>query len=166
MAALLLTAFSMPTAHAQVKAASHPLTAPVSGTISNGKTFTGVFTVKRFVASKGKIFAVGTIRGTVKNASGDVTRSAAAAPTVTVPAVFPVTSAASGLVCNVLNLNLGPLDLNLLGLVVHLNQVILNITAQPGALLGNLLCSLAGLLNGGTPLAGLVNLLNQILAAL
>jgi len=43
---------------------------------------------------------------------------------------------------------LGPLDLNVLGLTVHLNQVVLNITAVPGAgnLLGNLLCAAANLL--------------------
>ena len=40
-------------------------------------------------------------------------------------------------VCNILNLVLGPLHLNLLGLVVDLNRVILNITGQTGA--GNLL---------------------------
>ena len=50
----------------------------------------------------------------------------------------------------VLNLVLGPLDLNLLGLVVHLNQVVLDIIAVTGAgnLLGNLLCAVAGLLDG------------------
>jgi hypothetical protein len=43
-----------------------------------------------------------------------------------------------------------------------LNQVVLNITAVPGAgnLLGNLLCAVAGLLDQPGPLA---NLLNQIL---
>jgi hypothetical protein len=72
--------------------------------------------------------------------------------------------------CEILNLMLGPLDLNLLGLVVHLDQVVLNITAAPGAgnLLGNLLCSVANLLNSGGPLSTLLNnvvsLLNQILA--
>jgi hypothetical protein len=54
--------------------------------------------------------------------------------------------------------------------MVHLNQVVLDITAQqgPGNLLGNLLCGVAGLLdnNGSTPLAGLVQLLNQLLARL
>jgi hypothetical protein len=60
---------------------------------------------------------------------------------------------------------------NLLGLTVHLNQVVLNITAVPGAgsLLGNLLCDVAGLLNGGNLnglLTQIVGLLNQILASL
>ena len=45
--------------------------------------------------------------------------------------------------CKVLDLILGPLHLNLLGLVVDLNQVHLQITAAPGeGVLGDLLCSL------------------------
>jgi hypothetical protein len=57
-----------------------------------------------------------------------------------------------------------------LGLTVHLDRVALNIAAVSGAgnLLGNLLCSVAGLLDGG--LGGLLgqiqSLLNQILGAL
>jgi hypothetical protein len=67
--------------------------------------------------------------------------------------------------CEILDLQLGPLDLNLLGLMVHLDQVNLNITAQqgPGNLLGNLLCAVANLLNAGGPLTSLAGLLNQIL---
>jgi hypothetical protein len=60
------------------------------------------------------------------------------------------------------------LHLDLLGLVVDLNQVVLNITAEqgPGNLLGNLLCAVAGLLDGGLNLNGIANLLNQILSIL
>jgi hypothetical protein len=48
-------------------------------------------------------------------------------------------------VCTVLDLTVGPLDLNLLGLMVHLDKVHLLITADPkGGILGSLLCSLAG----------------------
>jgi hypothetical protein len=71
--------------------------------------------------------------------------------------------------CPVLNLVLGPLHLDILGLVVDLNQVVLKVIATSGAgqLLGNLLCAVAGLLDGG-PLAGLLPqvqaLLNRILA--
>jgi len=67
-----------------------------------------------------------------------------------------------------LHLELGPLDLDLLGLVVHLDKVVLDITAQPGAgnLLGNLLCAIANLLNSNGGLSTIVNLLNQILAVL
>ena len=66
-----------------------------------------------------------------------------------------------------LNLVLGPLDLNLLGLTVHLDKVVLNITAVPGAgnLLGNLLCAVAGLLDN-TPLGGLLPQLSTLLTSI
>lgn len=56
--------------------------------------------------------------------------------------------------CSILHLALGPIDLNLLGLRVELNDcsagpVVLDVTATPGGgLLGDLLCSLSGLLKG------------------
>jgi hypothetical protein len=52
---------------------------------------------------------------------------------------------APGEICTVLDLVLGPLDLNLLGLMIHLDRIRLTITADPsGGILGSLLCSLAG----------------------
>ena len=61
-------------------------------------------------------------------------------------------AAQAAAVCTVLDLTLGPLDLNLLGLMVHLgggatgtDPLHLTITADPtGGILGSLLCSLAG----------------------
>ncbi len=70
--------------------------------------------------------------------------------------------------CEILELTLGPLDPDLLGLVVHLDQVFLEITAEqgPGNLLGNLLCAVAGLLDGGINLGVVADLLNVILDVL
>ena len=64
-----------------------------------------------------------------------------------------------------MHLVLAPLNLNLLGLKVHLDKVLLNIVAVSGAgnLLGNLLCAVAGLLDGGGALSSLLTKLNQIL---
>ena len=73
--------------------------------------------------------------------------------------------------CPILNLSLGPLDLNLLGLVVHLDEVNLTSTRcrARATLLGNLLCAVAGLLDGPS-LPGLndiiADLLNLILGNL
>ena len=64
---------------------------------------------------------------------------------------------------------LGPLDLNLLGLEVHLDRVVLDIGAEPGPgnLLGNLLCAVAGLLeNNGGASPQIRQILNSILAIL
>jgi hypothetical protein len=60
--------------------------------------------------------------------------------------------------CDVLNLVLGPLDLNVLGLEISLNQVVLDIVANPaGGLLGSLLAILCGLnLSTLTDLLGLL----------
>ncbi|HZT92960.1 MAG TPA: hypothetical protein VE985_00590 [Gaiellaceae bacterium] len=61
-----------------------------------------------------------------------------------VPVKSTQQSAAAG-TCPILDLILGPLHLDLLGLVVDLNQVHLSITATPnGGVLGSLFCSLAG----------------------
>ena len=70
--------------------------------------------------------------------------------------------------CTILDLDLGPLHLDLLGLVIDLNEIHLDITAVPGAgnLLGNLLCAVAGLLDNGGPLQGITALLDRLLAGL
>jgi hypothetical protein len=60
--------------------------------------------------------------------------------------------------CEILDLDLGPIHLDLLGLVIDLDEVHLDIVAEagPGNLLGNLLCAVVGLLDG---LGGLADLL-------
>jgi hypothetical protein len=69
--------------------------------------------------------------------------------TLGVPAGQAVTSTTQ-----ILNLHLGPIDLNLLGLEVKTSEICLNISAQsgPGNLLGNLLAGIAHLLDQGLPL--------------
>jgi hypothetical protein len=143
-------------------ATARPVTAlatPITGTADNG-SFAGSFTPARFSTRHGNLLATGVLTGTVSDSSG------ATIGTVTRTVSMPVTVAAA--TCQVLNLVLGPLHLDLLGLVVDLNQVHLVITAVPGAgnLLGNLLCAITHLLDG-TPAAGtLAALLNAILALL
>jgi hypothetical protein len=137
-----------------------PLVAPVTGTTASGATFTGTVTNIVFSNVNGVLTATGTLSGTLTSATGTVLG------TVT-NLVISTTAAATG-TCQILNLVLGPLDLNLLGLMVHLNQVVLNITAQsgPGNLLGNLLCAVAHLLDGNASVTALANLLNHILGQL
>lgn len=67
--------------------------------------------------------------------------------------------------CDILFLDLGPLHLDLLGLVVDLSDVQLDIHAVPGAgnLLGNLLCSVAGLLDGPGLGGGILNAVDRML---
>jgi hypothetical protein len=64
----------------------------------------------------------------------------------------PVTAAQASNTCQVLNLILGPLHLDLLGLVVDLNKVNLNITATRGqGQLGDTFCQLADNNTSGSP---------------
>lgn len=129
-----------------------------------GGNFVGTVTVTGFQVVNGVLNALGTLSGDLVNSAGTTVVSG-----ITQAVSVPVAVNGS---CPILNLTLGPLDLNLLGLQVHLNQVVLNITAVPGAgnLLGNLLCQVAGLLNAGGPVSTLLNnlvtLLNQIVSSL
>ena len=56
--------------------------------------------------------------------------------------------------CPILHLEINEIHLNLLGLTVDTSDICLNIDAHPGPgnLLGNLLCDVSHLLDGGTPL--------------
>lgn len=128
-------------------------------------SFAGTGSVTNFSVVNGVLTAAGTITGTLTNTVTGATQSLTNGTFST-----PVSGGGGGS-CQILDLTLGPLHLDLLGLVVDLNQVHLNITAQPGPgnLLGNLLCSVAHLLdNNSSPNAvqQLVNLLNQLLGGL
>lgn len=79
---------------------------------------------------------------------------------VQIPLTLEATDGAPG-TCDILNLSLGPINLDLLGLIVNLDDcnggpVTVDITGStgPGNLLGNLLCGIAGLLDPD----GLLNL--------
>ena len=110
-----------------------------------GKKFTGTYTINRFVSRNGRVFSVGTLKGKLKNRR--VKRSGVRMPASSL-GLAPLGAQAAQVVCRVLTLTLGPLDLNLLGLRVQLNRINLRITAIPGGgLLGDLLCGIANLLN-------------------
>ncbi len=64
--------------------------------------------------------------------------------------------------CPLLNVQLPPLHLNLLGLVLDTTAICVNVTANAGAgLLGDLLCSVANALQAGSNLTQIVNGLAQ-----
>jgi hypothetical protein len=143
--------------------------APVHGLASDGTELNGTFQLRRFVERRGVLYAVGRLRGVLGTGLVDQIVQ------------LPVTGASNGTpepeglrqpvptpgACDILTLNLGPLDLDLLGLRVALDEVNLLIEAIPGAgnLLGNLLCGIAGLLDGGLG-SGLGGLLADLLAAI
>jgi hypothetical protein len=129
-------------------------TLPVMGTLPDGSTFTGQLSNLSTSVVNGVLTLAGTITGT--GVPGDTPFSA------------PVQNLTTANGCTLLTLDLGPLHLDVLGLVVDLAPVKLDLTAVPGAgnLLGNLLCAVAGLLDRGGPLQGLSALLNRLLTGL
>jgi hypothetical protein len=173
------------------QSAKGSLSVPVSGSAAleanpaASSALTGTFTIQKFVRNGNGVDAVGTltasftdpatsaVRTLVTQASIPVDRQATGGPAIAaqadaddVPVKGPAVAAQAA--CDVLHLVLGPLDLNLLGLRIQLNQVVLDITAVPGAgnLLGNLLCAIVGILDPPGPLGQLVALLNRLLALL
>ncbi|HEX6064003.1 MAG TPA: hypothetical protein VFZ04_07250 [Longimicrobiales bacterium] len=130
----------------------------VVGTLLGG-TFTGTAQITNLAVQNGQLVVSGVLNG-VATVGGVATNIVNQAFTTTAS----LTSAGTGR-CDILNLDLGPLNLDLLGLLVDLSPVSLDVAAQPGPgnLLGNLLCAVANLLNNPLGnLAGLANLLGLI----
>jgi hypothetical protein len=164
-AVLAITAFVAP-APASAAQGTSAFSLPIQTATSDGN-FTGTLRITGFAVQNNTLVATGTVTGTVAGVTGlrGIVR------TVTLPVITSTSGKMAGvkaLSCDILHLELGPLDLDLLGLVVHLDRVVLDVSAVPGAgnLLGNLLCSVTNLLNGGGALSQIANLLNQILALL
>ena len=146
---------------------------PVTGALSDGGTFVGTFTAKRidYDEATKSLVMTGILTGTATTAAGQVS-------TVTQQFTAPFTlthsssAATAGIyqhtqatgTCGILFLDLGPLHLDLLGLTVDLNEVVLAVNAVSGAgnLLGNLLCAVVNLLDVGALIGTIQNLLNVI----
>jgi len=137
------------------------LTQSLTGTQGN-LAYDLTATITNIVNQNGRLLATGNVVGTVTNTVTNAVTNVSQAFSV------PITAAQAANSCTILDLTLGPLHLNLLGLVVDLNQVHLTITGQrgPGNLLGNLLCGIAGILDNGGGGGGLANLLNRLLGRL
>jgi len=169
------------TAHSSAQAAERPVLSSdygkavsrVEGTFGKAGTVTGTFKPKRFkVSPAGNLKAVGKLTATLTRGNGTVVGTDSRKVVLPVQSIegqsLQKSAALAATGCDILNLVLGPLDLDLLGLQVHLDKVVLNITAVPGAgnLLGNLLCAVAGLLDNTGVLTQIKQILNSILAIL
>ncbi len=164
---LLMMAVGVPVA----LAATGDVVVPVTGHIKDhpGMSFKGrvINPDVTYNATHDTLKVSGTLRGTLTKADG-TTKSVN--QTFTTRAKAKTGSDTSGYSttatsCSILNLDIGAIHLDLLGLVVDLSPIHLDVTAVPGAgnLLGNLLCAVAGLLD---PNSALANFLNQLLGLL
>lgn len=143
---------------------SNPLIVPVA---APGGAFTGTFTLSSFAIQNGQLVANGILSGVDGNGVSHLATVTAPVSTSGASSTASPAAAAAVVSCPILHLVLGPINLNVLGLTVSTNQIVLDITAVPGAgnLLGNLLCDVANLLNS-SPTNTLVGLLNQIVGIL
>ena len=151
-----------------------PMVLPATGTLADGGSFVGEVEIRRIDVdhTTGVFTITGVLQGKATPAGGKQQQVKQIFSTTAV--ISPsVAAALSGrqdvqlqqaIQCDVLNLDLGPLHLDLLGLVVDLAPVILDITAVPGPgnLLGNLLCAVVSLLD----FPGLLGVIGQILDAI
>ncbi len=124
----------------------------VTGTLSDGGSFDGTMNITKLDVTNGgdSLTVGGVLKGTATTADGTTRR---------VTQQFSITGALQDILgvitpdsqqeCPILTLDLGPINLDVLGLQVDLSRVELDITAVAGQgnLLGNLLCAVANLLN-------------------
>lgn len=157
-----------------------PLVLPATGTLADGGTFVGNIEIRRITLDEatGQFIITGLLQGkatpsggTAKQVTQNFTTTAIIGDGGASAAANAVVVQQQELVCEVLNLDLGPLHLNVLGLVVDLAPVVLDITAVPGPgnLLGNLLCAVVSLLDFPALLgviSQLLDVINQILGGL
>jgi hypothetical protein len=158
-AAMLGTMLLVPATVSAARPTTSGLITNISGEVAGVSRFVGTFDLTRVAVQNGQLVAIGTLSGTLTNLVTGATQ--------TINQLITLPLSLSG-TCDILHLTLGPLDLNLLGLMVHLDRVVLDITAQsgPGNLLGNLLCGIAGLLDANGPLSSIATILNNLLRLL
>jgi hypothetical protein len=182
--ALMTISFVLPAMLAAADQPSSPkaLVLPIAGAGTGGATFTGTVAVQRFVQRNGQVFAIGAVSGSLSGPAGPIGTS------IYFPAAFPVhvgngfsaraergriypaslaapesgarVILAQASTCGVLHLDLGAVNLNLLGVAVTTAPVAIDINGDTGGPLGNLVCAVLATVNN---VVGLVNLLNSVL---
>lgn len=125
--------------------------------------------ITRFAVRNGELVAHGVLNGTLTNGTvvknlqiRNIPATVSEAPSEVQQVAYVAGLVQQEEVCPILHLELGPIFLDLLGLQLETNEIVIDLraVAGPGNLLGNLLCALVGLLDE-TPLN--IGLINQIL---
>jgi len=163
---LLATAALAAQPDKQGKGGSASLQLPIAGTAATGGTFAGTLSIQRFEARDGNVVAIGMVAGSVAGVG-----TALVGPVALPVAVGPGSqgaAASNNLVaqqatCQVLHLDVGAVNLNVLGLQVTTLPIAIDLSGDSAAPLGNLVCTILDTLNN---VVGLVDLLNQLLGAL
>ena len=144
-------------------------TATLSHVVTEGRSLIATILFNGTAVVNGVTTTVSNVPATTTLFTGGSTSTSTAAATTNAAAAQLVTQS-----CPVLDLAIGQIHLNLLGLDVTLSAIDLDIVAQagPGALVGNLLCAVVHLLDGptggavGNALANLLDTINGLLGGL
>lgn len=164
LGALLMAVTVFMTASGAQAQTADQVVVPVRGELSDGGTFKGrvVNPDVSYRSATDSMRISGVLKGTVTKAGGateTVRKEFTTGLTVTQG------TDARAAACEILNLDIGRINLDLLGLVVNIAPISIDVTAVPGAgnLLGNLLCAVAGLLD---PNSALADFLDRLLGRL
>jgi hypothetical protein len=155
------------TTEPQQRKARQPLIFPANQAVAGG-TITSVQVTRFDLNSANKLTATGVVTYTITATGQTVTQAFSNAEVQS----FTSAGAPTAATCSILNLDIGAIHLDLLGLVVDLAPVHLDITAQsgPGNLLGNLLCAVTHLLDQSplniNAITALLTQINALLAQL
>ena len=146
-----------------------PVQLPITGTTPSGAVFAGTLTFEAFIARENKVFAMALVSGSLTGPAGvplGTTLVRVAVP-VTVEPGFQALSGnreanTQRQPCDVLHLEVGALNLDVLGLQVTTLPIGIDLVGGEGVL-GQLICVILETLGS---VVGLVNLLNQLLGLL
>jgi hypothetical protein len=181
--ALMTLSIVLAAAAATAEQPKKALVLPLAGMGTGGVTFNGTVAVQRFVVRDGHVFAIGAVSGNLSGPAGPIGTS------IYLPVAFPVrvgngltARAERGVIhpaslrgpdygvrvmlaqaetCGVLHLDLGAVNLNLLGVMVTTTPVTIDINGDTAGPLGNLVCEILATVNN---VVGLVSLLNSLLS--
>lgn len=158
------------------------LTLQATGRFARGGEFAGTITINKFEQRGNEIVAIGFVQGTLHRGGRAVATGLAGEvewPVIVnagvslaggrAPATGQLRRINSSIVlaqagsCDVVQIALGSVDVNILGVAISLSPVALSLSGDPNEPLGKLICAVSGLLGN---VAGLVELLNSILGLL
>jgi hypothetical protein len=176
--AALLALGNASTAEAQLLG-STPLAVPVTGSVTGGGNFVGTLSIQTFSVQGSTTVAVAAIAGAVVNAPAGIgalsgMRASIVLP-VTVNTALPITAyrprrgasdaprIAFVQSCSDVHVQIGGSVVDVMGVQMMLNPVVLDVGANSGGLIGSLVCQVAASLGSPTLLVGVLNqLLGQL----
>ena len=165
---LLATAVLADRSEKQGKDGSAALQLPIAGSATTGGAFAGTLSIQRFEARGDQVVAIGIVRGAVAGAGtalvGEVALPVQVGPgSRGVAAPNSLVAQQQAATCQALHLDIGAVNLNVLGLMVATQPIAIDLSGDSSAPLGNLVCTTLDTLNN---VVGLVGLLNQLLSTL